>query len=42
MLNVEHRIWMYLIRFVHCCVYHQDCVAELPVRKAAEVLAILS
>ena len=42
MRNVKHRIWMYLFRYVHCCVYHQDYVAELPVRKAAEVLAILS
>ena len=42
MRSLEHRIRKYVFRFVHFCVYPQDCVAEVPVRKAAEVLAILS
>lgn len=37
MRNLEHRIWKYLLIFLHFCVYHQESVAELPVRNAADV-----
>lgn len=40
MRSLKHRIWKYVLRFVHFCVYHQECVAELRVRNATEVSGI--
>lgn len=40
MRSLVHRIWKYVFRFVYFCVYHQECVAELPVRNATEVSGI--
>ena len=38
MRSLEHRIRKHVFRFVHFCVYHQECVAQLPVIPALATL----